>query len=311
MNEPSGGIFRNGEKNDRNGRTFASGNDFHEEGAQSIDVVEEIQRPALTFQLCCNLFLRLSLRMRFGEELKRILTEVLDHSVDRVSSDRIVQITFVVQRHFVRTIHVNVQCVDRCTSRLFVAENQIDPLVKMSRDEIRFQRQTMQTNEFFSRLIRPRRQFDVIEIFVVQLQSAQVEFVRVDEKFRQIEKFRNQFFPVVRRLQNIRPGRLKRMELSIGNVESKLKKTSMEGKRNFRDELSALQMNVQRGERFHSNEIMHHCGGVRVMRSVMKFLHQTRRIFERLVSKHNIGGKSRQMVSFFYLSFSSLMCLGF
>lgn len=184
----------------------------------------------------------LPLRMRFNEDLRGILSEVLDHAIDRLSCDRIID-RFPVKGVLVRTIHEDIQSIDRCLPGLFVSEDQVDPLMQMSRDEIRFQGNAMDLNEFFRRVIRPGWQFHVVQQLIVRLQFAQIESIRIDEKFRQIEKLRNQFFAVVGRLENVRPRRMKRMKLSISNVESTFKREIIQN-RDVRHSLSTLQVNV-------------------------------------------------------------------
>ena len=239
LHERSHLVLRDGDEGDRVAELVVRGSDLHEERSDVAEVLKDVQCSTLRLDLEGRLLACLPGRMRFDQQLRRDLSEVLDHSFDRLASDRIFD-GVDVHRLFVRAVHEDVQGVDGRLPGLFVAEDQIDPFVQMSRDVVRLQGQSMQTNELFRGLMRPGRELNVLHGLMGDLQFAQIESVVVAKKLGQVEELGNQFLHVVGRVENVRPGGLKGMELSIGDVE-----------------LATVQLNVKSAEGFGANQVVH------------------------------------------------------
>ena len=183
------------------------------------EILKDVQASALRFDLVRCLLACLPDGMRVGEQLRGNLSEVLNHPFDRLASDWIID-GVDVHRFLVRAVHEHVKSIDRRLTRLLEAEDEVDPFVEMCGDVVGFERETVKTNEFLGRTVCPRRQLNVVQLEIGLLKFAEIEFVRVDQEFGQVEELGSELFHVQRRVDDVRPGGLKRVELPIGDVES-------------------------------------------------------------------------------------------
>ena len=83
----------------------------------------------------CDLFLR----MRPLEKLRRNLAEIVDKADGRVSRQRI-GYTFKIDVRLVEQMMIDVVCRSCGFALLFVAENEVDPIVEMLADVVAFER---------------------------------------------------------------------------------------------------------------------------------------------------------------------------
>ena len=221
-------ILRNGDERDRIAEFIVGRRDFHEEGANMSEILKDVQASSLRFDFVRCLLTCLPDRMRVSEQLGWNLSEVLDHPFDRLASDRIID-GVDVHRFLVRAVHEHVESIDCRLTCLLEAEDEVDPFVKMRGDVVGFERETVKTNEFLGGAVCPRRQLDVVQREISLLKFAEIEFIRIDQEFGQVEELGSELFHVQRRIDDVRPGGLKRVELSIGDVESEGENRMIEG----------------------------------------------------------------------------------
>lgn len=131
--------------------------------------------------------------MWFHQQLRRGLSKVPYLILDGLPHHFIVyRLQFYVA--LVGQVVENIGGSHSFRSPLLVTEDQVDPLVQLTRHEFAFQRHTIDPDEFLRRT-GPRRQFDVAYRFTV-LVGAQTVAVRIDEHLRQEEELRDQLFDV-------------------------------------------------------------------------------------------------------------------
>ena len=122
------------------------------------------------------------------------LAEIVDESNDGVLLQRIFD-TINVHVDFVEKRMEEVGGFDGRWTLLFIAEDEIDPLVQVLRDVVALQCGTMKPDEFPGIILSPGRKYNIVQGHSA-LFASEIETVGVDQKVVQVEKFRNQLLDV-------------------------------------------------------------------------------------------------------------------
>lgn len=99
--------------------------------------------------------------MRFLKELLGNLAEIVNEADGGVLLERVGD-AVDVDVALVKEMMKDVDCLEGRMTLLFEAENEVDPLVQMSGNEVAFQSFAMSPNEFSRIALGPRREEDIV-----------------------------------------------------------------------------------------------------------------------------------------------------